>query len=255
MGIDTQRTVAEIALETPQAAATFEKLGIDYCCGGRKPLAAACEETGIDVNHVTDLLEKTTGTDQTGADAGNWNDQSLSSLINHIVQNHHGYCREETLRLQPLLAKVVSKHGGRHPELAQVQELFMSLSDELSMHLMKEERMLFPYIIGLEESAKNESAPPRAPFGTVQNPVRMMVLEHDSAGSLTKEIRQLARNFTTPEGACNSFKALYQGLEAFEADLHLHIHLENNLLFPRAIALEDGGRSAQPGPLSRTNQS
>ena len=103
--------------------------------------------------------------------------------------------------------------------------------------------MLFPYIIGLEESAKHKSGPPRAPFGTVQNPVRMMVQEHDSAGNLTKEIRNLARDFVVPEGTCNSLKALYQGLEAFEADLHQHIHLENNLLFPRAIRLEDAMQS------------
>ena len=254
MNIDTQKTVAEIALERPRAAAMFEKLGIDYCCGGRKPLAAACEAAGIDVNHVADLLERSAGTDQIGIEAGNWAGQSLASLINHIVKKHHAYCREEGLRLEPLLEKVVSKHGKHHPELHRVQELFASLRDELSMHLMKEENMLFPYIVGLEESAKHKSAPPRAPFGTVQNPVRMMVQEHDSAGNLTKEIRRLTQNYVTPEGACNSFKALYQGLEAFEADLHQHIHLENNLLFPRAIALEDAARSTQPGPTSVTNR-
>jgi len=244
MSIDTQRTVAEIALERPRAAATFEKLGIDYCCGGGKPLAAACDAAGIDVNHVTDLLENITGTDQSGAEAGNWNNQSLASLATHIVQKHHAYCRDESLRLDPLLAKVVTKHGERHPELGRVRELFTSLSNELSMHMMKEEQMLFPYIIALEDSVTHQSLPPRAPFGSVQNPVRMMVQEHDDAGNLTKEIRELTRNFTTPEGACNSFKVLYQGLEAFEADLHQHIHLENNLLFPRAITLEETAQSA-----------
>lgn len=243
MNIDTQKTVAEIALEKPQAAATFEKLGIDYCCGGRRPLAAACKAAGVDVNHVADLLERGSGTDQSGVETVDWANESLASLINHIVQKHHAYCREEGIRLEPLLAKVVSKHGERHPELGQIQELFAELRDGLSMHLMKEERMLFPYIIGLEESAKHKSAHPRAPFGTVQNPVRMMVQEHDSAGNLTKEIRDSARDFSVPEGACNSFRALYQGLEAFEADLHQHIHLENNLLFPRAIKLEDAMQS------------
>lgn len=244
MTIDTQRTVAEIALEKPQAAAIFEKLGIDYCCGGRKPLEAACAAAGIDVNHITELLERTDNTGQSHPGTENWSEQSLASLINHIVQKHHAYCREECLRLEPLLAKVVSKHGEHHPELHQIQELFFSLRNELSMHLMKEEQMLFPYIISLEESAKHKSVPPRAPFGTVQNPIRMMVQEHDNAGHLTKEIRGLAQNFVTPEEACNSFKALYQGLEAFEADLHQHIHLENNLLFPRAIALEDAAQPA-----------
>ena len=243
MGIDTQRTVAEIALDRPQAAAVFERLGIDYCCGGRKPLAAACQAAGIDVNHVANLLEQETGKTGEEIETGNWTERSLASLISHIVEEHHAYCREEGLRLQPLLGKVVSKHGEHHPELTQVQELFTSLRNELSMHMMKEEQMLFPYIIALEESATHKSAPPRAPFGTVQNPVRMMVEEHDDAGHLLKEIRTLTGNFTAPQDACTSFKALYQGLEAFEADLHQHIHLENNILFPRAVALEDTTRT------------
>jgi regulator of cell morphogenesis and NO signaling len=240
MSIDSQRTVAEIALERPQVAVVFEKLGIDYCCNGRKPLAVACEGAGIDVNHVVSLLEQIALTNQPDAESEIWSEQSLASLINHIVRKHHTYCREECLRLEPLLAKVVSKHGKNHPELERVQALFMSLRNELSMHMMKEEQMLFPYITHLEESATYKCAPPRAPFGTVQNPVRMMVQEHDNAGHLIRGIRGLTQNFTVPEDACNSFKALYQGLEAFEADLHQHIHLENNLLFPRAIALEEG---------------
>ena len=241
MGIDIQKTVAEIALEKPQAAAAFEKLGIDYCCGGRKSLAAACEEAGIDVSHVEGLLQ---GDGKDRPDAGNWSEQSLGSLISHIVEKHHAYCREEGVRLQPLLEKVVARHGGHHPELTQVQGLFAALRNELSMHMMKEEQMLFPYIIALENSAARKSALPRAPFGTVHNPVRMMVLEHDDAGHLLKEIRSLSGNFKAPQDACPSFKALYQGLEAFEADLHQHIHLENNILFPRAIALEDATRAA-----------
>ena len=244
MSIDIQRTVAEIALDRPQAAAVFEKLGIDYCCGGRKPLAAACQAAGIDVNRVASLLEEANGKTGQEIETGNWIQRSLASLISHIVEKHHAYCREEGLRLQPLLGKVVSKHGDRHPELAQVQELFTSLRNELSMHMMKEEQMLFPYITTLEDSATRKSAPPRAPFGTVQNPVRMMVEEHDDAGHLLKEIRSLTGSFTAPQDACTSFKALYQGLEAFEADLHQHIHLENNILFPRAITLED---ASHPG--------
>jgi regulator of cell morphogenesis and NO signaling len=241
MSIDIQRSVAEIALDRPQAAAVFEKLGIDYCCGGSKPLASACQAAGIDVNQVANLLEEASGKTGDEIETRNWSEQSLASLISYIVEKHHAYCGEEGLRLQPLLEKVVSRHGDRHPELAQVQEAFTSLRNELSMHLMKEEQMLFPYIIAFEEQATRQSAPPRAPFGTVQNPVRMMVDEHDDAGHLLKEIRGLTRSFTAPPDACTSFKALYQGLEAFEVDLHQHIHLENNILFPRAVALEDKG--------------
>lgn len=239
MSINTQRTVAEIALESPQAAAVFEKLGIDYCCGGGKPLASACEAAGVNLDRVAGLLEEAAVTSTTGKEACNWSEQSLANLIGHIVEKHHAYCREEGARLGPLLAKVVSKHGEHHPELAEVQEHFTSLGNELRMHMMKEEQMLFPYIIALEDSSTRKAPPPRAPFGTVQNPVRMMVEEHDGAGQLLKQIRGLTGNFAAPEDACSSFKALYQGLEAFEADLHQHIHLENNLLFPRAIALEE----------------
>lgn len=137
MSIDTQKTVAEIAPERPQAAAVFEKLGIDHCCGGRKPLAAACEEVGIDMKHVADLLEKISGTDQWGAEAENWSNQSLANHVNRIVQKQHVYCRKEGFRLRPLLAKVVSKHAKRHPDLERIQELFASLQGELSMHMME----------------------------------------------------------------------------------------------------------------------
>lgn len=240
MSIDTHRTVAEIAPEKSQAVALFEELGTDYCCGVRKPLATACEVAGIDVNHVEGLLDGV-GKDQ--PDAEDWGERSLAGLNSLIVEKHHAYCREEGLRVQPLLEKFVSKHGEHHPELSQVQELFIALRSELCMHMIKDEQMLFPYIIALENSAARQSVPPRAPSGTVQNPVRMMVQEHDDAGELTKEICSLTANFTTPRDACPRFKALYQCLEAFEADLYQHIHLGNNILFPHAIALEDVPRA------------
>ncbi len=245
MNINAQRTVAEIALESPHSAAIFERLGIDYCCNGRKPLAEACQTAGIDLNRVTDLLSRAASTEHSGVEAADWSHQSLAALINHIVEKHHAFCRGECARLEPLLTKVRSKHGEGHPELSAIQDEFTELRSELDMHMMKEERMLFPYIISLEKSATGKSFPPRAPFGTVQNPVRMMMQEHDSAGHSIQEIRKLTANFTVPLDACTSFKALYQGLGAFEADLHQHIHLENNLLFPRAIELEEAVRSAR----------
>ncbi len=244
MSIDTQQTVAEIALQQPQAAAVFEKLGIDYCCNGRKSLAAACAAAGIDVSKVTDQLSNVFGGEQAGTEATDWSRQALAALISHIVEKHHTYCRKECARLAPLLEKVIAKHGELHPELREIRTECEALVNELSLHMMKEERMLFPYIARLEESAANGLPLPQAPFGSVQNPVRMMIQEHDAAGHLVKEIRRLTNDFTAPSDACTSFKALYQGFEAFEADLHQHIHLENNLLFPRAIRLEDEAQSA-----------
>jgi regulator of cell morphogenesis and NO signaling len=245
MLIDTQRSVAELALESPQATAVFDKLGIDYCCNGRKPLAEVCRTAGLDVSRVADLLSGAESNGQFEGRGEDWSRQSLAALINHIVGKHHAYCREECVRLGSLMEKVRSKHGSHHPELVRILDEFTALRNELDMHMMKEERMLFPYIISLEESATVKTFPPRAPFGTVQNPVCMMMQEHDDAGHSTKEIRSLAGNFAVPPDACTSFKALYLGLQAFEADLHQHIHLENNLLFPRAIELEETVRPAR----------
>jgi regulator of cell morphogenesis and NO signaling len=237
MSVDVQRTVAELALEKPQAAGVFERLGIDYCCDGRASLQAACESAGLDVTQVARVLEESG--EEAGAVNVDWRELSLASLIDHIVSKHHAYCRRECQRLEPLLAKVMAKHAERYPELERVQALFAALSRELNLHLNKEEGMLFPCIVRLEEVAV-KSALTRSPFGSVQNPVRMMIHEHDNAGHLINGIRGLTARFTAPPDACNSFRALYQGLEAFAADLHQHVHLENNVLFPRAIALEEG---------------
>lgn len=243
MSVDAQKTVAEIVLEKPRTGVVFERLGIDYCCHGRVPLSEACHSAGFDVNQVVEQLEVLAAREDSSGDGEDWSVRSLTSLISHIVEKHHTYCREECSRLEPLLAKVVSKHGDRHRQLRQIQEVFLALRDELSLHLIKEERMLFPHIAVLENASTHQATPPRAPFGAVQNPVRMMMQEHDNAGQAVKEIRKLTGNYTVPEGGCNSFKVLYKGLADFEADLHWHIHLENNLLFPRALKLEDAAQA------------
>jgi len=245
MSVDVQRTVAELALEKPQAARVFEGLGIDYCCDGGASLQAACEAAGLDATEVARQLEESG--EETAAASVDWREKSLASLISHIVNKHHAYCRKECLRLEPLVAKVVAKHAERYPELERVQALFAALSKELNLHLNKEEAMLFPCVIRLEEAAATHSALPCSPFGSVQNPVRVMIREHDNAGHLINGIRGLTARFTAPPDACHSFRALYQGLEAFATDLHQHVHLENNVLFPRAIALEESpGKDVTP---------
>lgn len=240
MAIDPNSTVAQIALENPKSAAIFEKLGIDYCCGGRKPLQEACQAAGLDPAEVLASLQQSQPAGQQ-QESANVNKESLAGLVYHIVRKHHAYCREEGERLEALAGKVAAKHGENHPELQTVRSLFLELRQELTLHMMKEERMLFPHIIRLEEAATLGTAPPAAPFGSVQNPVRMMVQEHDGAGALLKQISAATEGYQVPEGACNSYRAFYVGLDAFEKDLHQHIHLENNLLFPKAIALEDAG--------------
>jgi regulator of cell morphogenesis and NO signaling len=163
---------------------------------------------------------------------------TLAELIDHIIETHHIFTRNEIGRLRELLDKVCGVHGQNHPELAHLRSLFETLSLELEPHMMKEERVLFPYVIGMEDAVSNERSVTTPPFITVANPVRMMMLEHDRAGELLKQMRRLTSDYTPPPDACTSYQTLYQALDAFEKDLHQHIHLENNILFPRAVKME-----------------
>jgi regulator of cell morphogenesis and NO signaling len=237
MMLETTKTVREYALEMPGATRIFEKLGIDYCCGGGKSLAEACATAGVAVDEVLGSLEGTERSDATSANEG-WQTASLAELIAHIVEKHHTFTRQELARLDALLAKVCGVHGQNHQELFQIQKQFQELSGDLEPHMLKEERMLFPYIIQMEEAAKNHRTPHAPPFGTVRNPVKVMMAEHDAAGNILREMRELSSDYTVPEDGCISYQTLYGALAALEADLHQHIHLENNILFPRAAEME-----------------
>lgn len=228
------RTVRELASATPGAARVFEKFGIDYCCGGEKSLAQACSSASVNMREVVEALDK----QQVQGGDRDWQRASLAELVKHIVTKHHQYVRQEIERLIPLFVKVAGVHRKSHPELEEIQSSFLVLAEELTTHLMKEERILFPYIEQLELAANQENHPAPSRFGTVKNPVRMMMMEHDSAGDLLRKMREASNNYTLPADACMSFQMLYRALEEFEADLHQHIHLENNILFPRAIELE-----------------
>jgi regulator of cell morphogenesis and NO signaling len=237
MTLAATKTVGEIAAEMPSATREFEKLGIDYCCGGSRTLGQACSEANIPLDETLARLEKSLASTQ--PDAGqDWQNLLLADLIGHITSTHHVFVREESPRIQALAAKVFGVHGKNHPELLQVQNVFAALAEELRVHLMKEEQMLFPYISLMEESSlAGEPAPP-AMFGTVVNPVRMMMQEHDGAGEALRALRSVTADYKVPEDVCISYRTLYQALQDFEADLHQHIHLENNILFPRAVAME-----------------
>ena len=237
MAIATTKTVGEIAVEIPNATREFEKLGIDYCCGGNRTLGEACAEAKISVDEALDRLQKsmTAAPPSTEQD---WQNQLLADLIEHITSTHHVVVREECPRIEALAAKVVSVHGKNHPELLQVQELFAALAEELRVHLMKEEQVFFPYVSRMEESVLSGEPAPPAMFGTVVNPVRMMMQEHDGAGDVLRSLRTVTKDYMLPADACISYRTLYQALQGFEADLHQHIHLENNILFPRAVAME-----------------
>ena len=238
MTITTEKSVRELALENPASTRVFEKLGIDYCCGGKKSLEEACRAANLNIDQVLASLEQLNEPAEAADEERNWDAEPLGVLIAHIQQTHHKYTREEIARLGPLFEKVCSVHGRNHPELLEVYAAFKGLAQELSTHLMKEEMILFPYIVRMEAAvARKESFGP-APFGSVQNPVSMMEHEHDSAGNALRAMKQASNGYSAPADSCVSYQTLYRALAEFENDLHRHIHLENNILFPRAVALE-----------------
>lgn len=238
MTISTNKTVREVAVEIPGATRLFEQLGIDYCCGGAKALDEACAGAGVAMDEVLSALGAIETFQAEQSESTNWQAEALSSLISYILDKHHVFTKSELARIDPLMAKVFKVYGQQRAELSQIRALFEELKRDLLAHMQKEETVLFPYISLMESARQNSRAIPKPPFQTVENPLRMMMIEHDRAGELLRSIRKLTRNFTAPEGACISYQTLYRALEDLEADLHEHIHLENNILFPRALDLE-----------------
>jgi regulator of cell morphogenesis and NO signaling len=242
MNITQDTPVGSIVVERLGRASVFERLGIDYCCHGATPLEKACAERSLDVDHV---LAKIAESDQRGVnedvDRVDYSAMLAGDLADQIVATHHVYLRRELPRLSELIDKVVATHSSNHPELVEVRQTFAALRQELEMHLMKEERVLFPLVKQLEAALE----PFSIHCGTVENPIRVMEHEHDSAGSALQRIRELTSNYRAPDDGCASFTALYDGLSCLESDLHLHIHKENNILFPKAAALESALMAAK----------
>lgn len=231
--IDTNTTIGQLVAQRPSRARVFERLGIDYCCGGKTPLGTACAARGLDAETVMGALHDEDAGGATG-DERDWAQATLTELAEHIVATHHAYLGRELPRLAALTTRVHKVHGARHAELAQVREVFDGLSGELAAHMRKEEFILFPLIAQMEAA---QSAEP-SHCGTVRNPIRVMEMEHDSAGNALAELRRLTSDYTPPVDACGSYRALLSGFAELEADLHQHIHKENNILFPRAVQLE-----------------
>ena len=230
-----QKTVAEAVTENIKTAHVFKKYGIDFCCGGGITIEKACKKNKVDYKTLKKELLFTEETQNRSHDYDNW---ELNFLIDHIINIHHAYVEESIPILFQYANKVAKVHGHHYKEVVQINDLFTEVAQELSAHMKKEELILFPYMKQLIK-ADNEGkllSPP--PFGSVNNPIQMMEHEHENVGDIFKTISELTNNYTPPEGACNTFKALYAKLEEFEQDLHLHIHLENNILHPKAILLE-----------------
>lgn len=221
--------------ENIKTAHIFKKYGIDFCCGGGISLERACEKYKVDYELLSkDLLN----VDQTSSRATNYNSWDLDFLTDHIINVHHNYVEENIPLLLQYSARVAQVHGAHYPELLEIKELVKEVAGELSSHLKKEELILFPFVKKMLVAKKENSGLPVAHFGTVDNPIKMMETEHEDAGELFRKISMLSNNYIPPQGACNTYRAFYAKLDEFEQDLHQHVHLENNILFPKALRLE-----------------
>jgi regulator of cell morphogenesis and NO signaling len=222
-----ERSLADIVAERGETTRVFERLGLDYCCHGDRTLDEACRDAGLDSVAVARLLDETATTDD-----DRWTGLPIPALVDHIVEKHHRYAREELPLLDNLAAKVLGVHGERHPELRRVHELVRELRADLEPHFDKEERVLFPAIHAIYAGRRD------FPFGSIANPIRMMGIEHDRAGELFASLRDVTAGYQVPGDACASYRALYERLAALEHDTHVHVHKENFRLFPAAVAEE-----------------
>jgi regulator of cell morphogenesis and NO signaling len=239
--VTAQTIVRDLAGKYPTTLKVFEEHGIDYCCGGDKSLAQAAKESGVKLDAVVAALQAAleAAPGKAAQPEKDWYAAPLGDLVNHIVDTHHAYLKDALPKVRDLLKKVLRAHGPRHGDvLNQVQDLFKGLDEEITAHLSKEENVLFPYLVSVDAHARGEGAMPVACFPTVRAPIQQMQREHENAGGALERIRKVTGNYTLPQDACPTFAALYEALKRMEADLHQHIHLENNILFPRAIETE-----------------
>ena len=230
-------TLSEIVKNNFRTASLFEKYGLDFCCNGKRSLTDACTEKGINPENIIKEIENMSSSgSKEEIRPDNW---KLDFLIGYIINNHHSYVN----RMLPVISvhtqKVASVHGENHPETKKIAEIFASINNEMRHHMMKEEKILFPHILKLVALSGNRDEKNIPYFGTIKNPIAMMEAEHESAGGGMSEIRKLSNNFTPPTDACETYKISFKELKEFEEDLHRHVHLENNILFPKAIDLEE----------------
>ncbi|PKP26585.1 MAG: iron-sulfur cluster repair di-iron protein [Bacteroidetes bacterium HGW-Bacteroidetes-2] len=229
------KTVAEIVAHNIKTAHVFKKHGIDFCCGGGISIQKASEKSGTDLKElVAELLQ----VENTNSARTNYDQWDLDFLADHIVNVHHKYVEESIPLVLQYAQRVAKVHGHHYSEVIEIKNIFIAIAQELSAHMKKEELILFPFIKKLATAERTENTLTMPHFGTVDNPIAMMESEHETVGDLLKEIAQLSNHYTPPEDACNTFRALYSILDEFEQDLHQHIHLENNILFPKAKQLE-----------------
>lgn len=235
-----QIIVKDILTSNIKAAHVFEKYGIDFCCKGNRSLGEACAEKNVSVDTILSELNSVKENEKESTSEMRFENWDLKFLIDYIVNNHHSYVRNAIPQMMPHIEKVALKHGNKHPELEDVKSLFKEVAEDMISHIQKEETILFHIIRYLVDCGKFNERPKINGFKTVKNPIESMEAEHTNAGGAMEKIRNLTNNFTPPADACNTFKLTYKELEDFEKDLHIHVHLENNILFPKAIELEQG---------------
>ncbi len=235
MKINENITVAEVVTENIKASNVFKKHGIDFCCGGGITIEKACTKNGVDYATLEKELMAVDEIPNRNYDYNSWD---LDFLIDHIINVHHTYVEQSLPIILQYAEKVATVHGHHYEEVLKINSLFQDAAADLASHLKKEELVLFPYIKQLTKMEKEGKELTPVHFGKVNNPIAMMEQEHETVGGIFKVIAKLTNNYTPPEEACNTFRALYASLEEFEQDLHQHIHLENNILHPKAIALE-----------------
>jgi regulator of cell morphogenesis and NO signaling len=236
MNFSGETSVNEIAQSNPGARRVLEDAGVDYCCGGGKSRQEACLHASATPQEILKRLRQ--NSELVGPQDAAWTTAPLADLTRHIRERHHQYVRDCIPRLRGLLTMVREKHGEKHREIEEIEKLFGDVAREMIMHMQKEEQILFPYIDALERSANGNGSVEPPFFQTVRNPIHAMMKEHDSAGEVVRKIRKASNEYKAPDDACASYQATYQELRQFEEDLHLHVHLENNILFPRAVELE-----------------
>jgi regulator of cell morphogenesis and NO signaling len=236
MTLTTNNTLGAIAAKSPQAARVFEKHEIDFCCGGDRPFKEVCRAKSISADELLAEIETTAPI----TEERDWQSASMAELADHIMALHHVFLREEMPEIARMIEKVLAAHGSNHSEsLLSLQKTFSGLQTELTVHMMKEETVLFPLVKRMEGAAREGMLPP-APGGSVSNAITVMEDEHVSAAAALREMRRLTSGYNVPRDGCKTYRALFQRLRNLEADLHVHIHLENNILFPRAIEMERG---------------
>jgi regulator of cell morphogenesis and NO signaling len=236
-GGEALATVGELVAKDYRRAQVFKKWGIDYCCGGKKTLAEVCSKKGIDQQKLEQELNALP--DTTSGRGLNYDSWELDFLADFIENTHHSFVRQALPAIYEYTTKIARVHGGSHPELLEVATIFACIAAELEDHMRKEEKILFPYIRTLSRAKHGKEELQGSPFGSVENPIRMMEMEHESAGVGLEKIRAITGDYNLPADACTTYRLAFQALQEFEADLHQHIHLENNILFPKAKELEE----------------